>query len=152
MHLYEAHLPVTNTTAATKFYCEVVGLTFAYRDPGRDVVFLWSDAREKGMIGLWGPRTQYGPDSQLTPSHHLAFAVELDQLLGTIERLHTSGIETLGFGGEKLGEPTGIGWMPSAQIYFRDVDGHSLEFITILLQEPRPGFVGSYTAWQEDVK
>ena len=47
MHLYEAHLPVRDTVAAEKFYRGVVGLTFAYRDPGRDIVFLWADARER---------------------------------------------------------------------------------------------------------
>jgi len=30
--------------------------------------------------------------------------------------------------GEKTTEPSVIGWMPSAQLYFRDRDGHSLEF------------------------
>jgi lactoylglutathione lyase len=41
-----------------------------------------------------------------------------------------------------------IGWMPSAQIYFRDPDGHSLEFISILPEEPEPGFIGSYAKWR----
>jgi lactoylglutathione lyase len=148
MHLYEAHLPVADTVAAEKFYREIVGLTFAYRDPARDIVFLWVDAKEKGMLGLWGPRTQYGPDAQHAPSHHLAFAVEFDQLLGAIERLEAHGVETFGFGGEKAREPTVIGWMPSAQTYFQDLDGHSLEFISILRQEPRPGFIGSYAEWR----
>jgi len=58
MHLYETHLPVANTEIAKDFYTEIVGLTFAYRDPGRDIVFLWADSKEKGMIGLWGPNTQ----------------------------------------------------------------------------------------------
>ena len=54
MHLYETHLPVTNTEIAKDFYTEIVGLTFAYRDPGRDIVFLWADSKDKGMIGLGG--------------------------------------------------------------------------------------------------
>jgi catechol 2,3-dioxygenase-like lactoylglutathione lyase family enzyme len=54
MHLYETHLPVADTKAAEKFYREIVGLPFAYRDPRRDIVFLWADAEERGMIGLWG--------------------------------------------------------------------------------------------------
>jgi len=147
MHLYEAHLPVADTSAAEKFYREVVGLTFAYRDPGRDIVFLWADAREKGMIGLWGPGTTYGGGDNVALTHHLAFAVEFDQLQRKIEELGTRGIETFGFGGGKTCEPTVIGWMPSAQIYFRDPDGHLLEFISNLSQEPRPGFIGTYSEW-----
>jgi lactoylglutathione lyase len=147
MHLYEAHLPVADTIAAEKFYREVVGLTFAYRDPGRDIVFLWADAREKGMIGLWGPGTTYGRGGHIALTHHLAFAVEFDQLMRKIEELEGCGIETFGFGGEKTREPTVIGWMPSAQIYFRDPDGHLLEFISNLAQDPRPEFIGTYSEW-----
>ena len=148
MHLYEAHLPVADTAASENFYREIVGLTFAYRDPTRDIVFLWASAREQGMIGLWGPGTEYGPGGNIAKTHHLAFAVEFDQLLRKIEELAGQGIETFGFGGQKTREPTVIGWMPSAQIYFRDPDGHSLEFISILPEEPEPGFIGSYAKWR----
>jgi catechol-2,3-dioxygenase len=54
MHLYETHLPVADTKVAERFYREIVGLPFAYRDPTRDIVFLWVDAKEKAMIGLLG--------------------------------------------------------------------------------------------------
>ena len=60
MHLYETHLPVANTEIAKDFYTEIVGLPFAYRDPTRDIVFLWAASKEQGMIGLWGPNTAYG--------------------------------------------------------------------------------------------
>jgi hypothetical protein len=32
--------------------------------------------------------------------------------------------------------------MPSAQLYFRDPDGHLLELITLLDEEPDPNFFG----------
>jgi len=32
MHLYEAHLPVSDTEAAQRFYVEIVGLQFAHHD------------------------------------------------------------------------------------------------------------------------
>jgi len=41
-----------------KFYVNIVGLQFAYRDPGRDVVFLWIGTGRRSMLGLWG-RLQY---------------------------------------------------------------------------------------------
>jgi len=46
-----------------------------------------------------------------------------------------------------VNEPSVIGWMPSAQIYFRDPDGHMLELISILSDKPDPTFVGTYAEW-----
>src|SRR5262249_5302862 len=149
MHLYETHLPVANTEIAKDFYTEIVGLPFAYRDPVRDIVFLWADSKEKAMIGLWGPNTAYGQEIGIARTGHVAFAISFDQLLATIERLNQHGIETFGCDSRKTREPTVIGWMPSAQIYFRDPDGHMLEFISILPDPPNPKFNGSYSEWKK---
>jgi len=149
MHLYETHLPVADTTVAEKFYRRIVGLVFAYRDPTRDIVFLWADAKQKAMIGLWGPNTAYGRQDGIAQRCHVAFAVSLDELVATIEKLNANNIETLGFDGKTSREPTVIGWMPSAQIYFRDPDGHMLEFITILADPPNPSFNGRYSEWKK---
>ena len=147
MHLYETHLPVADTKLSEAFYREVVGLPFAYRDVTRDIVFLWVDEKQKGMLGLWGPSTGYGRQNGMLVQCHVAFAVSLDQLQQAIEKLNKLGIETRGFGGNAASEPSVIGWMPSAQSYFRDPDGHSLEFITILPHPPKTRFVGSYSEW-----
>src|SRR5215813_3669144 len=112
MHLYESHLPVADTKLSQAFYREVVGLPFAYRDATRDVVFLWVDDKEKGLIGLWGPSTGYGRHNGKLVKCHIAFAVSLDQLQQTIEKLNKRGIETRGFGGNAASEPSVIGWMP----------------------------------------
>jgi lactoylglutathione lyase len=151
MHLYETHIPVADTKIAEKFYREIVGLPFAYRDPTRDIVFLWADVKEKAMIGLWGPNTAYGNQNGVAAKHHLAFAVSLDELFEAIEKLHRNGIETLGFGGIRAlaREPSVIGWMPSAQIYFRDPNGHMIEFITILPDAPNRDFTGPYSEWRK---
>lgn len=148
MHLYETHLPVANTEIAKDFYTEIVGLPFAYRDPGRDIVFLWAASKEQGMISLWGPNTTYGQDNGIARKCHLAFAVPFHELLAAIRKLNECGIETLGFDGHQTHEPTVIGWMPSVQIYFRDPDGHILEFISILPDPPDPGFIGTYSDWK----
>jgi hypothetical protein len=74
---------------------------------------------------------------------HIAFNVSLPELLATGRRLNAAGIQTQNFAGEKTTEPSVIGWMPSAQLYFHDRDGHSLEFITLLDESPEPEFVGS---------
>ncbi|HEU5312253.1 MAG TPA: VOC family protein [Candidatus Udaeobacter sp.] len=149
MHLYETHLPVANTEIAKAFYTEIIGLPFAYRDPTRDIVFLWAASKDQGMIGLWGPNTAYGPENGIVRRCHVAFAVPFDQLVPGIKKLHKHGIETLGFSSHKTHEPTVIGWMPSAQIYFRDPDGHMLEFISILRDTPNPSFNGPYSEWKK---
>ena len=149
MHLYETHLPVADTKISESFYREVVGLPFAHRDTKRDIVFLWADERQKGMIGLWGARTGYGRRNNVLTLCHLAFAVSLEQLQRVIGQLIECKIKTRSFEGNVTREPGVIGWMPSAQIYFRDPDGHSLEFITLLPDPPDPNFVGTYTQWKD---
>jgi lactoylglutathione lyase len=149
MHLYETHIPVADTKIAENFYREIVGLPFAYRDPSRDIVFLWADVKEKAMIGLWGPNTAYGSKNGVAARCHVAFAVCLDELFEAIKKLNENKIDIFGFGEDKTQEPSVIGWMPSAQIYFRDPDGHMLEFITILPDPPNPNFNGSYSEWKK---
>jgi lactoylglutathione lyase len=145
MHLYETHLPVRNTEAALKFYVAVVGLQFAYRDPKRDIVFLWIGSDKGSMLGLWGPNTTYGTDFRKC---HLAMAMSLPELLAAGPALVARGIECRNFMDEPSTEPSVIGWMPSAQLYFKDPDGHSLEFIALLDDEPDPNFLGTFSGWR----
>src|SRR6266404_8188915 len=58
MHLREAHLPVADTSAAKRFYVEIVGLQFAHHDLTRDIVFLWAGADGKSMLALWGSSSE----------------------------------------------------------------------------------------------
>lgn len=148
MYLYETHLPVSSTEASKAFYVDIVELSFAYRDPVRDIVFLWIGENRRSMLGLWGPRTTYGNAREKS---HLAFAVSLPELLAKTDRLNALGVKTYNFAGEQTAQPSVIGWMPSAQIYFHDADGHSLEFIALLDDAPDPGFIGSLTEWKERV-
>jgi lactoylglutathione lyase len=146
MHLYETHLPVRSTGASERFYVDVVGLQFAYRDPTRDAVFLWIGSKRRSMLGLWGPSTTRGGDFH---KGHFAIALTLPELLVTGKRLNDMGVRTHNFAGEKTVEPSVIGWMPSAQIYFCDPDGHSLEYIALLDDPPDPAFIGPFSTWQK---
>ena len=149
MYLYETHLPVQSTEVSRKFYVEVVLLEFAYRDPTRDAVFLWIGRNRRSMLGLWGPSTTRGSDFH---ECHFAIALPLSALLTSGKRLVASGIACENFMGEKTSEPSVIGWMPSAQLYFRDPDGHSVEFISLLDDSPDPTFIGPLSAWEKVVE
>jgi len=145
MHLYETHLPVRSTEASQRFYLDVVGLEFAYRDPTRDAVFLWIGSDRRSMLGLWGPSTTRGSDFHKC---HFAMAVSLPELLAAGKRLNDLGVCTRNFPGGETVEPSVIGWMPSAQLYFSDPDDHSLEYITLLDDPPDPDFIGPLSTWQ----
>jgi lactoylglutathione lyase len=144
--LYETHLPVADTDASQAFYTRIVGLEFAYRDRTRDIIFLWAGDHRRSMVGLWGPNTTYGSDFHKS---HLAFAMSLGELLAAGERLHSSGVKCQDFRGKETLEPSVIGWMPSAQLYFRDPDGHCVEFIALLDDPPDPTFIGSLSEWRQ---
>ena len=98
------------------------------------------------MLGLWGPSTTLGSEFHKC---HIAFNVSLDELLAAGERLNTACIQTQNFAGEKTTEPSVIGWMPSAQLYFCDHDGHSLELIALLDESPESKFVGALSEWKQ---
>ena len=78
MPLYETHLPVASTETSAEFYQEILGLEFAYRDAGRDIVFLWVGTDRRSMLGLWGPMAVYG---KFPHRCHLAIAFSLPELL-----------------------------------------------------------------------
>jgi lactoylglutathione lyase len=145
MHLYETHLAVASTERSTKFYLDQVGLQFGYRDSTRDIVFLWVGPKRRSMLGLWGPTTLYGKDPHPV---HFALAVSLPELLAAGPRLNQLGIATRDFAGKETTEPSVIGWMPSAQLYFRDPDGHLVEFIALLDEPPAPDFIGPFSQWR----
>src|SRR3954449_11630623 len=145
MYLYETHLAVADTEISKTFYIDVVGLSFAHRDTTRDIVFLWAGADRRSMLGLWGPGTTYGSRAQKS---HLALAISLPELLAVGARLKYAGVETTNFGGENTMEPSVIGWMPSAQLYFHDPDDHSVEFISLLNDAPERTFIGPLSKWR----
>jgi lactoylglutathione lyase len=108
--------------------------------------FLWIGENRVSMLGLWGPGTSYG-----SPLHqaHLAIAIPLPDLLASGKRLNGFGVATYDFAKVETIEPSVIGWMPSAQLYFRDLDGHLIEFIALLDEKPDPSFIGSLSEWQK---
>jgi catechol 2,3-dioxygenase-like lactoylglutathione lyase family enzyme len=79
---------------------------------------------------------------------HLAIAIPLPELLSAGERLNRLKVRTYNCTRAETTGPSVIGWMPSAQLYFRDPDGHTIEFITLRDENPDSEFTGSLGEWQ----
>lgn len=141
--LFESHLTVRDVQRSLSFYRDVVGLEVALELPERDAAFLWIGGRGRSMLGLWGIGS-----SPLSISLHIAFDVALEDLLEAPDRLRTHGVSPLSFAGEETSEPDVLGWMPAAALYFEDPDGHLLEYLAMLDEQPRPELgVVPYSHW-----
>ena len=130
--LFESHLTVSDLSRSVAFYRDVVGLPVALEVPERDAAFFWCGARGKTMLGLWSLGSM-----PMGVNLHIAFDVELEHVLDSPGRLRALGVTPLSFFGLETDEPTVIGWMPAATLYFRDPDGHLLEYLAMLDTEPR---------------
>lgn len=128
--LFEAHLPVGDIDRSVRFYREIVRLPLAMRVPERRAAFMWIGGPGRAMLGLWEAGS-----APMTLSLHIAFSTSLDDVLDAPARLAQLGVTPLSFHGEETTEPSVIGWMPAAAVYFRDPDGHLLEYLAMLDDE-----------------
>ncbi|MGB0035823.1 MAG: VOC family protein [Candidatus Acidiferrales bacterium] len=140
--LFESHLTVADLQRSMKFFGDVLGLELALVVPERKAAFYWVGGRGKSMLGVWEAGS--GPQRM---SLHIAFTVELADLLDAPERLRAANVTPLDFACNPTDEPDVLAWMPAASVFFHDPDGNLLEFITMLSNRPQPelGAVG----WSE---
>ena len=81
---------------------------------------------------------------------HFAFRVDFDTVRRAPAWLRQPGIEPLDFYGTPTNQPSVIGWMPAVSVYFKDPDGHSLEFISLLKDAANAEFgVNPLSQWKE---
>jgi lactoylglutathione lyase len=132
--LFEAHLTVSDLAASVAFYQHVVGLTLAYELPERDAAFFWAGPPGEAMLAVW----TYG-SAPIALVSHVAFRAAVDDVLGACQRLRSLGVTPLSFFATETTEASVIGWMPAAAVYFRDPDGHLLEYLAMLDTPPDPG-------------
>jgi lactoylglutathione lyase len=129
--LFEAHLTVSNLQRSIDFYRDKLGLQLALKVSDRNAAFFWIGDSRRSMLGLWSIGS-----APIGLTLHIAFDVNLEDLLNAPKLLRAQGISPLTFFGEETDEPSVIGWMPAAAIYFRDPDGHLIELLTMLDMKP----------------
>ncbi|TCR78293.1 VOC family protein [Rhizobium sp. BK376] len=143
--VYETHLTVSSLKTSISFYQEVVGLELAARFEERRIAFFWVGGKKTGMLGLW--ETGSGP---LQMRLHIALHMRKDDILLAPALLKARGVQPLGFHGEPVSEPIVIGWVPALSLYFKDPDGHSIELICVLDDEPDAAFgMQPWSTWRE---
>jgi lactoylglutathione lyase len=145
MGIYETHLHVRDLKLSMEFY-DKLGLTLCYHEPEK-MAFFWVGQARQQMLGLWQK-----PENQIVRSH-FAFSVSLRDLEYAPIFLKEQGIPFRDFLGNEGGEPSVHSWMPAAALYFRDPDGHSLEYLALLPDTPRPELgVVPLSKWKELVQ
>ena len=131
--LFETHLTVADLERSVAFYRDVVGLPVALELPERGAAFHWIGRPGQAMLGLWSIGS-----APMGMRLHIAFEMALADVRAAPDRLRAQSIQPLSFFGEPTDEPSVIGWMPAAAVYFLDPDGHMLEYLAMLDGPPKP--------------
>jgi catechol 2,3-dioxygenase-like lactoylglutathione lyase family enzyme len=142
--LYETHVYTRNLENAISFY-QKLDLELAYVINERRVAFFWlgDGAIKEQMLGVWEV-----PAEEFKRSH-FAFYVTYEELVKVPEFLAQKGIQLNPSFGLDPSEPVVHAWMPAASYYFSDLDGNSLEYVTVLEDEPKPELgVVHLTTWR----
>ena len=141
--LYETHLFVENLERSIDFYQNILGLTKCGYNDDRRVAFFWIGEPKQAMLGLWEK-----PKEEIDV-RHFAFQCEVDDILyKSVDFLKSRGLQPYNFLKNGSEKPMVFSWMPAIAIYFKDPDGHDLEFIAILDGEAKPELgVISYEEW-----
>ena len=146
--LFETHLTVSDLSRSLAFYRDVVGLPLALELPERGAAFFWIGRPGEAMLGLWSLGS-----APIGLSLHIAFKAKREDVLRACDRLRETGVTPLSFFATETTEPSVLGWMPAAAVYFRDPDGHLLEYLAMLDGEPRPDLgILTWSQWQEALR
>jgi len=139
--LFEAHLNVRHLERSMAFYGDLLGLKLGYLESVRRVAFYWVGGHNLSMLGLWEK-----PSGEITSSH-IAFEVSPAEMERAIQFLRDHDVKFYNFLKDGTERPMVHSWMPAVSIYFSDPDGHELEFIAPLPDQPRPEL--GVISWEE---
>jgi lactoylglutathione lyase len=131
--LFETHLTVSDLDRSIEFYRDVVGLHLALVLDERGAAFFWIGGSGQAMLGLWSLGS-----APMGLSLHIALEASIEDVRGACDALRSNGVTPLSFFGTETTEPSVIGWMPAAAVYFRDPDGHLIEYLAMLKEPARP--------------
>jgi len=142
-NLFEAHLTVSNLERSLDFFERVVGLHLAETFSDRRAAFCWVGEYGQSMLGIW----EVARSPQRT-RQHIAFRVEVPDILRAAAHLNSAGVDPLDFEEEPTNEPVVLAWMPAISLYFHDPDGNLLELVSMLADKPEPALgVITLTDW-----
>jgi lactoylglutathione lyase len=141
--LFETHLFVENLETSIDFYKNLPGLEQCYFEEERRAAFFWIGKPKGAMLGLWEK-----PKEEID-KRHFAFRCDKDDILNkTADFFKERNIKPCNFLNDGTERPMVFAWMPALAIYFKDPDGHELEFIAIVEGKSRPELgVISYGEW-----
>jgi lactoylglutathione lyase len=141
--LYETHLNVRDLSVSIAFYRDVLGLPLANVIPARKIAFFWTPSPEVGMLGIWETGS-----SPVNIRSHFAFNVDVVEIENCVSWLKSKDLKPTD-SESAIDEPIVHTWMPAASVYFSDPDGHSLEFIAKLPDQPRANLGNmALSAWR----
>ncbi|MCA0132138.1 VOC family protein [Winogradskyella alexanderae] len=131
--LYETHLFVEDLERSVAFYKDILGLTLCRFNPERKVAFFWIGEDKQAMLGLWER-----PKDEID-IRHFAFECDPEWVLNeSVNFLKSHNLVFWNFLQDDNEQPMVFCWMPAISIYFKDPDGHDLEFIGILPGPTQP--------------
>jgi hypothetical protein len=95
----------------------------------------------------------FGPDTSQVLRQHLAFEVPKERFHEAVQMLKKSGVHITDFFGKETEEGSVHPWMPIVSVYFSDPDGHVLERLSKLPDEPQPDcYPMSYSEWRQTIE
>lgn len=142
--LFETHLNVSNLERSMDFYERVLGLQLGLFEQKRRAAFYWMGGWGEAILGLWER-----PTDEIQRQHFAFRASTQDILHRSVSYLQERNLAAHNFLNDGTERPMVFAWMPALAIYFDDPDGHSLEFISMLSDPPRPELgVVSWEDWK----
>ncbi|GGE03353.1 glyoxalase [Marinithermofilum abyssi] len=151
MRLFEQHLVVSDLKRSAVFYEEILGFQLGLN--AGEILFYWIDPSHHSMLGLWQKgksNNPFGPDTSQVLRQHLAFEVPKERFHETVQMLKNSNVQINDFFGEETEEGSVHPWTPIVSVYFSDPDGHVLEILSKLPDEPRPNWNPmSFSEWRQ---
>lgn len=130
--IFETHINVSDYKKSAEFYEQLLHIIPLHHDPFRKSKFYWVGKPGESMLGI---RENY--PSSLIQRQHFAFRIALEDMPQARSYLEGLGIVTTNFFGESAEQLSVFPFMPAVSIYFQDPDGHSVELLAMLEDQPR---------------